>query len=65
MLIYMSFIGVRLSIKGRVFGGGEGVRTFIENNTIQYSTVIIRYNNILHPMFTPDPFDHSRGFAVF
>ena len=27
---------------------------FIEDNTIQYSTVVIIYHTILHPMFTPD-----------
>ena len=28
---------------------------FIEDNAIQYSTVVIIYYSTLHPMFTPDP----------
>ena len=39
---------------------------FIEDNTIQYSTVEIIYHNILHPLFTPDPCDYStRGLPAF
>ena len=38
---------------------------FIEDNTIQYSTVVIIYDNTLHPLFTPDPCDCSRGLPVF
>ena len=34
-------------------------------NTVQYSTVVIIYDNALHPMFTPDPCDYSRDLAVF
>ena len=40
---------------------------FIEDNTIQYSikvVVIIIYNNALHPLFTHDPCDYSRGLPV-
>ena len=59
----MSFIGVRLSIKGFVLLGCG--TNFIEDNTIPYSTVVIIYDNTLHPMFTPDPCDNSRGLAVF
>ena len=32
---------------------------------MQYSTVIIIYDNTLHPLFTPDPCDYSRGLPVF
>ena len=61
--IYMSAIGVRLSIKGRILFYWV---VFIEGNTLQYSTVvIINDDNALHPMFTPDPCDYSRGLAVF
>ena len=38
---------------------------FIEDNAIQYSTIVIIYDNTLHPMFTPDPCDYSRGLSVF
>ena len=38
---------------------------FLEDNTIKYSTVVIIYDNTLHPMFTHDPCDCSRGLAVF
>ena len=39
MFIYMIFIGVRLSIKGRFLGGGGCGIYFIENSTIpQYSS---------------------------
>ena len=37
---------------------------FIEDNAIQYGTVVIMYDNILHPMFTPDLCDYSRVLAV-
>ena len=61
----MSFVGARLSMKGRIlFLLGCGTH-FIEDNTKQYSPVVIIYDNTLHPMFTPDPCDYSRGLAVF
>ena len=36
---------------------------FIEDNIIQYNTVqsVIICDNALHPLFTPDPCDYSRG----
>ena len=37
----------------------------MEDNTIQYSTVGIIYDNTLHPLFTPDPEDYSGGLPVF
>ena len=35
---------------------------YILYNRGQYSTVVIIYDNTLHPLFTPDPCDYSRGF---
>ena len=59
------FKGVRLSIKRKDFvllGCGT---YFIEDNTLQYSTVVILYDNTSHPLFTPDPCDYSsRGLPV-
>ena len=56
--IYLSFIGVRLSINGRIlfyWVVAHTLNIIIKDNTIQYSTVVIIFNNTLHPMFTPDP----------
>ena len=51
---YMSFIGVRLSIRKKDFvilGCGT---YFIEDNALQYSTVVIIYDNTLYPPFASD-----------
>ena len=44
-----SFTGVRLSIEGTFFWGGGCGTYFIEDNAIQYSTVVIIYDDTLHP----------------
>ena len=38
---------------------------FIEDNTKQYSTVVIIYDDTLLALLTPDPCDYSRGLPVF
>ena len=63
---YIGFKGVRLCIKGRICFIGLWYILYIEDNTTQYSTVVIIYDNTLHPLFTPDTScDCSRGLPVF
>ena len=64
----MSFVGVRLSRKGRILFYWVVIHTL--KRTIQYRTVlqllvvVIIYDNTFNPIFTPDPCDYLRGLAV-
>ena len=58
----MSFMGVT-SHKRKDFVLLGCVTYFIEDNTVQYSAVVMIYDTTLHPMYTPDPCDSSRDFS--
>ena len=62
---YMSFIGIRLGIKGRILFYWVVVQLYRGQYNTVLHTVVIIYDNILDPMPIPNPCDYSRGLPVF